>query len=77
MDQNCNVSSLLLIPFRVLEPTLVSPGDFGHYFLKEISADHRAPSLLSTGGFLDPWRNARLTAIKSAFGHDIILVYTP
>ena len=34
--------SLLLIPFRILGPTLLSPGDFGHYFLKEILADHRA-----------------------------------
>ena len=33
--------NLLLIPFRVLGPTLLSPGDFGHYSLKEILADHR------------------------------------
>ena len=26
-------SSLLLIPLRILGPTLLSPGDFGHYFL--------------------------------------------
>ena len=28
MDQNCNISSLLLFPFRILGPTLLSPGDF-------------------------------------------------
>ena len=28
-------------------------------------------------GFLDPWGHARLTAIKLAFGLDIISVYIP
>ena len=31
--------SLLLIPFWVLRPTLLSPGELRHYFLKKISAD--------------------------------------
>ena len=47
-------SSLLLIPFRFLGPTLLSPRDFEHYFLKEISAEHRALTTFA-GGFLDPW----------------------
>ena len=54
--------SLLLIPFRILGPTLLSPRDFGHYFLKEISDTTISrrfrriigPSLLFAGGFLDP-----------------------
>ena len=58
--------NLLLIPFRVLGPTLLSPGDFGHYFLKEISADHRALTTFYRR-FFRSLRNARLTAIKSAF----------
>ena len=66
--------SLLLIPFRVLGPTLLSPGDFGHYSLK--SADHRALTTLCRR-FFRSLRNARLTAIKLAFGLDIISVYTP
>jgi len=68
--------SLLLIPFRVLGPTLLSPGDFGHYSLKEISADHRALTTFCRR-FFGSLRHARLTAIKSAFGLDILLVYTP
>ena len=68
--------SLLLIPFWVLGPTLLSPGDFGHYSLKEISADHRALTTLCRR-FFRSLRNARLTAIKLAFGLDIISVYTP
>ena len=63
--------SLLLIPFRVLGPTLLSPGDFGHYFLKEISAEHRALTTFCRR-FFGSLRHARLTAIKSAFGYDII-----
>ena len=66
--------SLLLIPLRVLGPTLLSPRDFGHYFLKEISADHRALTTFCRR-FFGSLRDTRLTAIKSAFGLDIILVY--
>ena len=64
--------SLLLIPFRILGPTLLSPGDFEHYCsLKEISADHRALTTFNRR-FFRSLRNARLTAIKLAFGLDII-----
>ena len=58
--------SLLLIPLRVLGPTLLSPRDFGHYFLKEISAEHRALTTFYRR-FFRSLRNARLTANKSAF----------
>ena len=68
--------SLLLIPFRILGPTLLSPRDFGHYFLREISAEHRALTTFFRR-FFGSLRNAKLTAIKSAFGLDIILVYIP
>ena len=66
--------SHLLIPFRVLGPTLLSPGDFGHYTLMEILADHRALTTFCRM-FFGSLRYARLTAIKSTFGHDILLVY--
>ena len=59
--------SLLLIPFRILGPTLLSPGDFGLYSLKEISADHRALTTFCRR-FFGSLRDAGLTAIKSAFG---------
>ena len=62
---------LLLIPFWVLGPTLLSPGDFGHYYLKGISADHRA--LTTFCRFFGSLRHARLTAIQTAFGHNTSL----
>ena len=46
-----------------------------HYFLQEISAEHRALTTF-TRRFFRSLGNARLTAIKSAFGLDILLVYT-
>ena len=61
-----------LIPLRILGPTLLSPGDFGHYYLKEISAEHRALTTSFCRRFFRSLRNAKLTAIKSAFGYDII-----
>ena len=45
-----------------------------HYFLQEISAEHRALTTF-TRRFFRSLGNARLTAIKSAFGLDILLVY--
>ena len=66
----CLSPSFLLIPFRVLGPTLSSPGDFGHYFLKKISVDHRALTIFCRR-FFRSLRHARLIAI----GLDIITVY--
>ena len=65
--------NLLLIPFRVLGPTLLSPRDFGYYYLKEISMDHRALTTFCRR-FLGSLRNTRFSAIKAAFGLDIMLV---
>ena len=70
------LSSPLLIPFRVLGPTLLSPGDFEHYFLKKISAEHRALTTF-TGGFLDPWNMQDLLQSNRHLNLTYILVYTP
>ena len=61
-------TSLLLIPFQFHGPTLLSPRDFEHYFLKEISAEHRALTHYFCRRFFGSLGHARLTAIKSAFG---------
>ena len=61
-------SSILLSPFRILGSTLLSPGDFEHYPLKEILA-----FTTFCRRFFRSLRHARLTWIKLAFGVNLLL----
>ena len=61
-------SSILLSPFRILGSTLLSPGDFEHYPLKEILA-----FTTFCRRFFRSLRHARLTWIKFAFGVKLLL----
>ena len=79
-NHNTIMNSSLKIPFKLKDD---NPRQFGFYKYRSVNVKNanfdwtRTLGDLILYGLFGSLGHARLTAIKSASGHDIILVYTP